>query len=205
MENSPVRITKNKEERRQELIQVAERLFIENGYTDTSVSDIVRTTGVAQGTFYYHFKSKEEILEAIVHKSANTLDMQIRGIVEKTGEPPMQQIKTLLNTVFEFASTKRSLIAFVHLDSNALLHHRLMGTTARIIHDHLLALVQKGIQDGCFHVENPDDAVNFFLGGISGVLHISEMSQDPAHMQRFRVTAETALQRILGQKEGLAP
>ncbi len=199
-----MRITKDKEERRQELIGVAEQLFRAQGYMDTSVSDIVRKTGVAQGTFYYHFKSKEEILEAVVHKTANALDARMRGIVEKGGEPPLRQIKTLLTIVFEFAAANQDLIAFVHLDSNALLHHRLMGTTARIIHDHLLALVVKGIQEGCFHVQNPEEAVDFFLGGISGVLHLQHMRKDPAQLQRFHAVAETMLQRILGQNEDIA-
>ncbi len=200
-----MRISKNKEERRQELIDAAERLFLENGYTGTSVNDIVRTTGVAQGTFYYHFKSKEDILEAIVHKTVQTLEVQLREIVEKTGIHPARQLQELLAALFEFVLAHRSLITFVHLDSNALLHHRLMGTTARIIQRHLLTLVERGIKEGCFHVSNPEDAINFFLGGVTGVLHVPSLSEDPVQLQRFRATAEIALTRILGQTEVFTP
>ena len=62
------RVTKDPEERKQELIDAAERLFMERGYEATAVSDIVQEVGVAQGTFYYYFPSKEEILEAIIEK-----------------------------------------------------------------------------------------------------------------------------------------
>jgi len=45
--------------RRQQLLQVAEELSLESGYGKTSVSRIVKTAGVAQGTFYLYFASKE--------------------------------------------------------------------------------------------------------------------------------------------------
>ena len=48
--------------RRQQLLEVAEQLFLESGYGKTSVSRIVKTAGVAQGTFYLYFASKEQIL-----------------------------------------------------------------------------------------------------------------------------------------------
>ena len=53
MEEYIIRITKNPEERRKELIDIAERLFIKKGYEQTAVSDIVKKAKVAQGTFYY--------------------------------------------------------------------------------------------------------------------------------------------------------
>ena len=54
------------EERRTQLIETARRLFETHGVQATSVSDIVKAAGVAQGTFYWYFKSKDEALEAVV-------------------------------------------------------------------------------------------------------------------------------------------
>src|SRR5262245_34223307 len=48
--------------RRRELIATAKRLFLERGYSQTSVASIVREAGVAQGTFYRYFKSKQAVL-----------------------------------------------------------------------------------------------------------------------------------------------
>ena len=56
------RVTKTPEERRLEIIQTAERLFGEVGFAKCSVEMIIREIGVAKGTFYYYFKSKEEAL-----------------------------------------------------------------------------------------------------------------------------------------------
>jgi len=59
--------------------------FLEKGYEQTTVSDIVREIEVAQGTFYYYFSSKEEILEAIIEKDITALEEDVRQIMsEKT-------------------------------------------------------------------------------------------------------------------------
>ena len=71
MEESNIRITKNPEERKKELIDIAEKLFIKNGYEQTAVSDIVKKAKVAQGTFYYYFKTKENILDSIIDRYIN--------------------------------------------------------------------------------------------------------------------------------------
>ena len=55
------RIVKAPDVRRSELIACAQRLFYSMGYENTSVSDIVNEVGVAKGTFYYYFKSKQAI------------------------------------------------------------------------------------------------------------------------------------------------
>ena len=60
-----VRITKATEERRLEIIETAQKLFGERGFNNTPVDAIIQEMGVAKGTFYYYFKSKEEVLEAI--------------------------------------------------------------------------------------------------------------------------------------------
>ena len=54
------------EERRDQIIRIAMQRFATHGYHQTKISDIVREAGVAQGTFYWHFKSKEAIAEEIV-------------------------------------------------------------------------------------------------------------------------------------------
>jgi AcrR family transcriptional regulator len=57
-----VRISKDPDDRRNELLETADRLFTERGFSSVRVSDIVSEMNVAQGTFYYYFKSKDDIL-----------------------------------------------------------------------------------------------------------------------------------------------
>ena len=51
---------------KQKIIDAADRLFYSRGYNQTSFSDISDETGIPRGNFYYYFKTKEEILDAVV-------------------------------------------------------------------------------------------------------------------------------------------
>ena len=57
---------KKGERRKQDLLNIAYRMFIEKGYENTSVDDIIIEAGIAKGTYYYYFESKEATLEAVI-------------------------------------------------------------------------------------------------------------------------------------------
>ena len=68
-----MRIVKDAKERRNEILDVAERLFCEKGFDNTSTNDILAEIGIARGTLYYHFKSKEDILDAMIERLTNQM------------------------------------------------------------------------------------------------------------------------------------
>ena len=58
------------DEKRQELLGAAERLFCQQGYEKTSVQDILNAVALSKGGFYHHFASKEEVLTALCARRA---------------------------------------------------------------------------------------------------------------------------------------
>ncbi|MCR5447184.1 MAG: TetR/AcrR family transcriptional regulator [Schwartzia sp.] len=77
------RVRKEPEERRQELMNTALELFCEHGYTKTMVQDICQKAGVAKGTFFYYFPSKEDVLRAIVERWSNEFLSEYKRQIEK--------------------------------------------------------------------------------------------------------------------------
>ena len=49
-------------------VDVGEELFTQKGFDDTSTNDIINVIGIARGTLYHHFKSKEDILDAVIER-----------------------------------------------------------------------------------------------------------------------------------------
>lgn len=100
-------------ERRQELLDIAVELFARNGYHQTKVSDIVRQAGVAQGTFYWYFKSKEAIaLEIIANGREEIAHVISQGYRTESGSvvDMVQASQHLLHNLFQFASDHRYLM-----------------------------------------------------------------------------------------------
>lgn len=63
-----MRIVKEHDERKNEIIDTAAELFLDKGYDQCSINDILNSIGIAKGTFYHYFKSKEDVLDAAVNK-----------------------------------------------------------------------------------------------------------------------------------------
>ncbi|MCL2318498.1 MAG: TetR/AcrR family transcriptional regulator, partial [Treponema sp.] len=63
-----MRIVKEPEIRKNEILDAAEKLFGHKGYGSATINDILGMVNIAKGTFYYYFKSKEDVLDALVER-----------------------------------------------------------------------------------------------------------------------------------------
>ncbi|WP_458124154.1 TetR/AcrR family transcriptional regulator [Paenibacillus sp. Z3-2] len=98
------------EERRDQIIRIAMERFATQGYHQTKISDIVREAGVAQGTFYWHFKSKEAIASEIVLTGKEKLLEAIgQGYRKDAGsvEDMVKASERLFTDMFSFAAQNR--------------------------------------------------------------------------------------------------
>jgi AcrR family transcriptional regulator len=97
-------------ERRLELLDVAVKLFATQGYHKTKISDIVKSAGVSQGTFYWYFKSKEAIvLEIIAGGHEKIIEVISQGYREHSGSVTdmVSASESLLKNLLQFASDNR--------------------------------------------------------------------------------------------------
>jgi AcrR family transcriptional regulator len=65
-----VRVVKKAEERRLEILDAAQGLFLSRGYDATTVNDLLNAVGISKGAFYHHFAAKEDVLQALVWRLA---------------------------------------------------------------------------------------------------------------------------------------
>jgi TetR/AcrR family transcriptional regulator, transcriptional repressor for nem operon len=81
---------------RDQIIEAADLLFYRQGYEHTSFADIAEAVQISRGNFYYHFKSKDEILDAVIAlRLANTQRMLDRW--EAEGQNPADRIRSFIN------------------------------------------------------------------------------------------------------------
>ncbi len=68
---------------RRQLLDVAARLFTEQGYDDTSIEQVLRETGVSRGSLYHHFDSKDRLFEAVVEHVEENVAGELMGAVAR--------------------------------------------------------------------------------------------------------------------------
>lgn len=93
-------------DKRQKIILKAAAEFAKNGYDRASVDNICLAAGVAKGTFYYHFKSKEEILEAILTEGEKKFEEILAKKVEKI-KSAVDKFKAMVAAEREFIAEYR--------------------------------------------------------------------------------------------------
>lgn len=97
-----VRITKDPEERKAEILDTAERLFATKGYAQTTILDILNEIGIAKGTFYYYFKSKEEVMNSIISR---IVDERVVIAKKIANDPKLPAIQKMLNIIVSMCIT----------------------------------------------------------------------------------------------------
>ena len=100
-----MRVTKEPEVRKQEILDTALKLFGENGYEKTSITDIAKAIGVAQGLCYRYFPSKEALFDSAIEEYADVLVEQFAG-AEKDDHKTLRQIIEDMPATMEERDTK---------------------------------------------------------------------------------------------------
>ena len=81
---------------RENIVEAADHLFYRRGYEHTSFSDIADDVRISRGNFYYHFKTKDEILDAVIDvRLANTAKMLEQW--ERAGKDPADRIRSFIH------------------------------------------------------------------------------------------------------------
>jgi AcrR family transcriptional regulator len=199
-----IRITKNPEERRKELIDIAEKLFIKKGYEQTAVSDIVKEAKVAQGTFYYYFKTKEEILDLITDRYININVKGYEKIANEKGPNALDKIINIFKFSSSFRNNRNSLIQYLHEDKNAHLHLKFERKLPVMIAQPLSKIISQGVQEKYFNTAYPHEAAKAFIGISAMVMQgIYNKKPDSTVYKRMLLATFDFLERILGAKSGL--
>jgi TetR/AcrR family transcriptional regulator, fatty acid metabolism regulator protein len=183
--------------RRAELAAAAARVFAERGVANTSVSDIVKAAGVAQGTFYLYFASKDDVVLAVVDEMAGRMIEGITAAVDASGSTAVEKFLGLRDVLmaFDVEPTAVELADFMHRPENRPLHDRMAEHFVPALIPLMESIVSQGVAEGVFNVRDPHAAAWFVLGGLQS----AELSGTPVADMPAAILAVTGFAlRALG-------
>lgn len=158
------RITKAPAVRKAEILDMAEALFQEKGYLATAVSDIVRRVGVSQGTFYYYFKSKEEIVEEIIKRQIGQAIASIHIIAEDRALTPPEKISRSICALFQITCYVRERFGNFALDDHLDLQGKLSDHGRRAVFPYFLKMIEEGRRENLFLTTQAQISLEFIMG-----------------------------------------
>lgn len=175
------RVTKDPQVRQLELIDAAYELFISLGYQNTNVKDIVQKVGVAQGTFYYYFPSKEAILEAAIERELKNMVAEIQA-VDPGHITPLAKLELGINRFFKLCyNGKNSAIArMLYQEKQLELINKLWRQSQTITNPLLIPIIEQCNREGLTNAPHISETL-WFLGSILGALLESSSPLEYGH------------------------
>lgn len=155
------RLSKDHDVRRNEILDTAQQFFYQKGYENTSVSDIIKAVGIAKGTFYHYFGSKQELLNELVQRVAAQMVQVMEPIVSDPALNAVEKLNTLFSNVGQWKVERKEALLYMlealYRDENLHLRHRIERETVPAIIPIFTAVIQQGVEEGVFQTDYPAD------------------------------------------------
>lgn len=177
---------KHPEETIQLILDVAFRLFMEQGYEHTSIQDIIdHLGGLSKGAIYHHFKSKEDILIAVTDRmtaESNQMLASIRDRMDLCGKDKLKMIfkesirRPVQNDIFmvapDFHNNPKLLFGLLH------------ETIEEAAPDYILPIIRQGISDGSIQTDYPEQLAELIL--LAANVWMNPMIFDSSEEESYR-------------------
>ena len=209
-----VRVVKQPQERRQEILDTAQVLIASKGYEQTSVQAIVDEIGIAKGTFYHYFDSKEDLLIALIESLVEEIVVSLELLVQDQELTAPQKLHAMFDSTSEIKLAHQSGLsplvpAFLDSES-ALFREKAQTETLRRLGPPLATIISQGVGEGSFAVEDPELAAQIVLQLIQAMGYATvPILMDPdfeiGNLVKLRPIIggyEEAIRRVLGASPG---
>ena len=152
---------KKGEKRKKELLKIAYDMFLTQGYENTSVDEIIERAQIAKGTYYYHFQSKERMLEEVIDMMIDSEAKMAEQII--TMDIPVPQKIVMMITSMKPTEAEQPIKNALFQPENVLMHHKVRKKLISVITPLLSEVIKEGVNEGIFECDNIPERVKMLL------------------------------------------
>ena len=172
---------------REKILNTATQLFIQKGSEKTSMQDIAQTAGISKGAIYHHFKSKDEIVLAVIRSRQELMEEEMKQWLKATENlTGREQLQTILKSNLESQTARATdgIVGEYEKDAGFIL--TMMRDNLRIGAPVVSDIIKKGMADGSLRTQYPDQAAEVFLLLVNFWMHETIFESDPEKLpERF--------------------
>ncbi len=165
--------------KRNEIIEVAARVFREKGYDSGTLKDVAEELGITTANIYYYLKNKEELLFEIIHRSV-TLGLGRLAELEKEDNAALRLKKMMLVHARLMTEEKDMFtVLFDHKDRLSEEHLRIIGEKEKLYLNHFRRTIRDVINDGFFPDVDVENALHMIMGMCNWIYKWHRTGKDP--------------------------
>ena len=152
---------KKGEKRKKELLKIAYDMFLTQGYENTSVDEIIEKAQIAKGTYYYHFQSKEQMLEEVIDMMIDSETKMAEQVIGMDISVPQKIVMIL--TSMKPTEAEQPIKNALFQPENVLMHHKVRQKLINILTPILSEVIKEGVDEGIFECDNIPERVKMLL------------------------------------------
>lgn len=196
-------IKKEGQVRKTEILDIAESLFYSKGYNNTTMNDILNKTGIAKGTLYYYFKSKEEILDTIIMRIIENDIINSKKIANDVNLSPVEKIYTILiNQRPENVKDKEKIYDQICKPENWELQQKTWALSIKYLSPIIASVVEEGIEKKLFFTPYPLEIVELLLATGNTLFDTTLFNWNEEELEKRLKVFIFSIEKLLGAKEG---
>jgi hypothetical protein len=188
-------MAKTKEERRNEIIETAGKLFEEKGYEQTQVQDIVNEIGVAKGLFYYYFKSKDEVMEELADRYADAIIDDVHKLIDKDIST-FDKINRIFQIFIDSAEKKSGIFMGILNVKNGITHERIFFNVGKKMVPLVTELILSGNDNGECNCSDPKFITEFLVSGLFNIMNQVSPEEKIDYLKEKLPTIKTMILKL---------
>lgn len=139
----------------EKILDVAQRLFLEKGYENTTIQDIVdELGGLTKGAVYHHFKSKEEIMDAVGDRMFFE-NNPFEAVKKRTDLNGLEKLREAIRLNQTDKARTDMTVQSIPLTYSPRVLVGMIDSNRRVLTPYFLALIEEGNRDGSIHTDYP--------------------------------------------------
>ncbi len=152
---------KKGEKRKLELLRTAYRMFLEKGYENTSVDEIIEAAGIAKGTYYYYFQSKEQTLEEVIGMMLDAEEERAKQVM--AADLPAPQKMAGIIAAFSPDVGETAIRDTLNRSENIVMHDKINRRLTDRVVPLLSEVAEQGVREGLFACDHIPERVREIL------------------------------------------
>jgi AcrR family transcriptional regulator len=165
----PSRVARRRARVRADLLAAARQVFTSRGYQDATITEIVQLADIAMGTFYLHFRGKEDLIVALAQDALQVIRERVHAAIEQHADEPLVPliIRTLLRTAYE----QRDMFLLLGAGESQLLAHTHMLQGQEGLAEHFVSALQEAARTGPLASYDPVLLAHLLVGMLNGAMN----------------------------------
>lgn len=188
--------------KKDQILDTSLQLFMKKGFDATSISDILSQLDIARGTLYYHFESKEAIMDAIIERLLNQVLEKIEKLMTNDSLSQAEKFMGFFASINLTQLTgDEEIVDYFNQPQNALFHEKSNRLLIKKLSPVLAQIISEGMESGLFDTPYPAETAELILVGITGFVDSKDSPADEDSMNHRMESFLYNVARMLGMSQ----